>query len=118
MKKRITYQRIGKSVSDRYEVANRYYNMLSVLNDFKLTEREIQLVAFSAIRGSLSYANVRQDFCERYDTSGATINNMISRLKRLHIFIKENGKVKVNPGIVINFDNEIVLHIFLGYGKS
>ena len=111
MEKLITYQRLRKVYGDSYKVAEGYYGIMSVLNGIGMTEREVQLVAYTAIRGNITYGNVRDEFCRRHNTSGATINNMVSRLKRLNVFIKENGKVRVNPKLVMNFDNGVVLEI-------
>lgn len=117
MDKRITYQKLRKEGEDKYALAGVYYSILSVLNNLKLTEREVQLVAFTAIRGNMSYANIKEDFCKRYKTSSPTINNMISRMKKLGVFVKENGKVKVNPVLVLDFDREIVLQVTLSHKK-
>lgn len=112
----ITYQRIRKDSVDKYALAGRYYSVLSVLNDLKLTEREIQLVSYAAIRGNISSAGVREEFCKKYSTSSATINNMISRLRKVGVLVKDSGKVKVNPRIVLNFDKDVVLEIKLSHG--
>lgn len=113
---KITAQRLNQSFPTSLAIAEKYYNLLSTLNNLKLTPREVELIAFSAIRGNMSYANFRKEFCESYGTSSATINNMISRLKRLGVFVKDGTKVKVNPAIVLNFDNDIVLQITLKHG--
>lgn len=110
---KITIQKIKKASLDKYDLAERYYSLISSLNGLKLTERETQLVAFTAIRGNMSYANIREDFCNKFSTSGATINNMISRLKRLNVLIKDRGKIKVNPAILLNFNKDIILQIRL-----
>jgi len=113
-----TLQKLHKEMPDKFILAERYYSVLSVLNGFQLTEREVQLVAFTAIRGNMSYANIREDFCRKHNTSSATINNMISRLKKLKILIKEASKVKVAPVLVLNFDNDVVLQITLKHGQA
>ena len=41
---------------------------------------------------------------------------MISKLKKLSVFVKDGTKIKVNPVIVLNFDNDIVLQITLKHG--
>jgi hypothetical protein len=111
-----TLQKLKKMHSDKFVLAESYYSLLSVLNGLKLTEREVQLVAFAAIRGNMSYANVKQDFCNKFETSSATINNMISRMKKLGILIKEGSKIMVNPVLVLNFDNDIIMQIQLTHG--
>jgi hypothetical protein len=106
-------QRIKRNVDSEYELAEKYYSILSDINRLKLTEREIQLVAYTAVKGNITYANVREEFCKKYNTTSPTINNIISKLKKLKIFIKEDGKVKVNPAIVVDFKKDVVLQIQL-----
>ena len=114
----ITYQKWKKVYEDKYALAFAYYSLLSSLNSLSLTERELQLLAFTAVKGNISYANVRDEFCRRYNTTSPTINNMISKLKKLHIFMKENGKIRVNPKLVINFDNDLTIEIKLQHDED
>ncbi len=104
-------QRLKKGVSNEYIKAEKYYSILSSLNGLNLTEREIQLIAFTAIKGNITYVNVREEFCKKHNTSSATINNIISKLKKIGIFVKEEGKVKVNPFIVVDFNKTLTLQI-------
>jgi len=115
MENTIIIQKWQKNIQNEYALANKYYAFLSVMNNFQLTEREIQLVSFTSIKGNISNANVRTEFCSLYNTSGPTINNIISKLKKLSIFIKENGKVKVNPAIVIDFKKNVIINISLSH---
>jgi hypothetical protein len=85
------------------------------VNNLNLTEREIQLVAFTAIKGNISYANNRQEFCDKYKSSEATIYNIISKLKKIGVLIKEGNKVKVNPVISLDFESNLVLEIKLNH---
>ena len=109
--KMIVIQRLKKQVNNDLLLAEKYYSILSVINNLKLTEREIQLIAFTSIKGNITYANVREEFCKLHKTTSPTINNIISKLKKHGIFIKEAGKVKVNPRIVLDFKNDITLDI-------
>lgn len=113
---KITAQRLNQTLPDSIAIAEKYYSLLSTLNNLKLTAREVELISFAAIKGNMSYSNIRKEFCEKYGTSSATINNMISRLKKLGVFVKDGTKVKVNPMIILNFDNNIVLQITLKHG--
>lgn len=110
-------QKLKKQEKDAFSVAEKYYMVLSVLNDLNLTQREIQLVAFTAIKGNISYANIRQEFCEIYKTTGPTINNIISKLKKINVLVKEGSKVKVNNVITLDFTKDITLEIKLMYGE-
>jgi hypothetical protein len=106
-------QSLKKVVDTDMQLAEKYYNILFTINNLHLTEREIQLVAFTAIKGNITYANVREEFCKTYNSTSPTINNIISKLKRIGIFIKENGKVKINPKISIDFQKDLMLNIKL-----
>ena len=112
----ILVQKLKKKENDVFSLAERYYTILSAINDLKLTEREIQLIAFTAVKGNLSYASNRSEFCDKYKTSSATINNIISKLKKMQILIKDGGKVKVNPVILLDFNKDIALEIKLTNG--
>lgn len=111
-------QKIKTTNQDLLLIAQKYYGILSVINNLELTEREIQLVAFTAVKGNITYANVREEFCKKYSTSTSTINNIISKLKKLGLFIKEQGKVKVNPVIVLDFKEHVTLEIKLEYEQA
>ena len=104
-------QSLKKVIDTDIQLAEKYYSILFTINNLHLTEREIQLIAFTAIKGNITYANVREEFCKTYNSTSPTINNIVSKLKRLGIFIKENGKVKINPKICIDFKKDLMLNI-------
>jgi hypothetical protein len=111
-------QRLKKDVQTDIQLAEKYYSILSAINNLHLTEREIQLISFTAVKGNITYANVREEFCKTYNSTSPSINNIISKLKKVGIFIKENGKVKVNPIIVIDFKKDLTLEIKLVHGEA
>jgi len=111
-------QKLKKDVSTDIQLAEKYYSILSAINNLHLTEREIQLISFTAIKGNITYANVREEFCRTYNSTSPSINNIISKLKRIGIFIKENGKVKVNPIIIIDFTKDLTLDIKLVHEEA
>lgn len=113
---KIIVQKIRKNVEDQFALAEKYYSILSAINNLSLTPREIQLVAFTAIKGNISYANIRQEFCERYNSTSPTINNIISKLKKINVLIKDGSKVKVNPVIILPFNTNVTLEIKLTHG--
>lgn len=109
-------QKMKNQSTDNFSLAEKYYSILSAINNLKLTQREIQLIAFTAIKGNISYANIRKEFCERYNSTSPTINNLISKLKKVNIFVKDGTKVKVNPVIILDFNKDITLQINLTHG--
>jgi len=113
----VVIQKLRKRNKDEYEVAECYYGLLSSLNNLKLTERERQLVAFMAIHKAIPYSEMKNKFCERYKgTSEQTISNMISRLKKTKVIVKEKGRLRVHPDIALTFNEGIVLQITLTNG--
>jgi hypothetical protein len=106
-------QRLQVVEGSNYAMAEKYYNVLSAVNALHLTEREIQLIGYTAIKGDMTLANHRDEFCKMYNTTYATINNIISKLKKMGMLIKVNGKVKVTPIILLDFNGNIVLQIKL-----
>ncbi len=76
-------QRLKKDVQTDIQLAEKYYSILSAINNLHLTEREIQLISFTAIKGNITYANVREEFCKTYNSTSPSINNIISKLKKI-----------------------------------
>lgn len=106
-------QRLKKVDQDALLRAERYYSILSILNDLQLTKRELQLIAFTATRGNISYGEYRNEFCSLFKSSSPSINNMISKLKKSNILVKDNNKIKVNPRIQLDFNRPLQLEIKL-----
>jgi len=89
--------------------AERYFQMVSVVNDLRLTERDVQFVAFLAVEKEIQ----KKAFCEKYGTSMATVGNIIHKLKKLKILRKENGKLLIHSSLSLDFNNDITLNIVL-----
>lgn len=106
-------QRLKKVYKEDFLIAEKYYSVLSVINGFDLTERELQLIAFIAVYGSVSIDEKRKDFCERFNTTRATVNNMVSRLKKKQLLIKREGRIVVNSLISLDFRKDLQLEIKL-----
>jgi hypothetical protein len=109
-------QKMKNRNEDIFSLAEKYYSILSAINNLKLTQREIQLVAFTAIKGNISYANIRKEFCEKYNSTSPTINNIISKLKKINVLVKDGTKTKVNPVIILDFNKDVILQISLTHG--
>ena len=110
-------QRLKAPVRDEMELAEKYYSIISAVNNLGLTNREIQLISFTAIKGNMSYSNVKEEFCEMYNTSSPTINNMISKLKKKDVLVKDKGKIKVHPFIALDFKKDVAIEIRMEHGK-
>jgi hypothetical protein len=110
---KVVVQRISKSYDNELNIGIRYYSIISELNNLNLTERETQLLAFTAQRGTISSLSAKSEFCRIFGSSLATINNMISKLTKVGLLVKINRKTKVNPKITPDFSKGLVLQIIM-----
>lgn len=107
---KIVVQKIVKTVPD---VAERYFRILSAINNLGLTDREVNLLAYIANNG----LEDKEDFCKRYDTTVATIYNVVSKLKKMGLVVKNKGVVKLNPKLEFDYKKDLQLQIELRHGQ-
>ena len=105
-------QKIHKKYS-LFEKAKKYYTILFILNDLPISFKEIDLVAFCAIKGTISTPPVRDEFVKLFHSSKNTVYNMSAKLQKQGIFIKTQNKIKINPVILLDFSEELFLAIKL-----
>lgn len=117
MSSNVIIQKWGKAIDNELDMGKKYYHLLSIVNNLQLTEREIELLSFTSSRGTISSPSAKGEFCRRYNSSVPTVNNMISRLKRLGYLIKTPTKIVVNPAIDLDFSKELIINIRL-YGTE
>ena len=108
-------QRLNKQTKDEFALAHKYYQIISVLNDLKLADGQLQLVAFTAIKGNISDPIIRKEYCKRYKTTPATINNVVDKMKKKGVMIKKNKVIFVNPMLTkVDFSKLLTLVISMG----
>lgn len=114
-------QKLKKNFSSDIQRAITYYSILSVLNNLHLTKRQIELIAFTSIRGSITSPAARDEFVDMFDSSKAHLANTKGILTRKGWLVKTEGKYRVNPRIHLDFSKDICLEIKLStedYGVS
>jgi len=114
----IIFQRIKYSVEDEFELAEKYYALLSIINNLGLTKRELQLISFMAIKTSTSYSKLKDEFCKKYGTTIPTFNNMVCKLNKIKVLVRDKKRARVNPLIVIDFEKPLKLEINLEHGEA
>lgn len=114
----ITTLRIKKKYDNSLDLAIKWYSIISILNNFKWTPLEIKLIAFTAVKGDISSGGRKEAFCELTQTTKSSIANMISKLSSKNIFIKDNGKTKLTPFLVINFEGDILSQFLLEHVRE
>lgn len=118
MESSVIVQRIMSSSASSLEKAVKYYSIMSVLNNIHLTPREIQLLAFMSLRGTISSRVAKGEFLKLFGSPKASVGNMIWKLTKKGILVRseEEGTV-INPRIKLDFKNTIVLNITLANGS-
>lgn len=106
-------QKIRCLPKDPYEKATRYFSILSAVNGLSLTERDIQLVSFMAV---YKEKDLRKEFCNRFETTMATTSNIVHKMRKRGLIVKDGTGIALNPNFPKDFTQEITLTIFLTNG--
>lgn len=105
----IIVQKLKRTYNTKTEKALAYYAIINALNNLKLTKKQIQLLAFTNIRGTISSPTAKAEFIRQFGSSVDSINNMISKMYKKKLLVKTNNKIKVNSFISPDFNNKDVL---------
>jgi len=105
-------QELKKEYPSSIEVAIKYFSIISVMNDLKLTKTEINVLAFSSTHGSISSRRKKKEFVSMFGGAVSTLGNIIHRLVKLEMLEKVDGKTRINPVFDIKFQDILLqLHI-------
>lgn len=116
---KVIVQKIQKKVDSDIEKAIKYYSVIFALNDVKLPQKQLYLLAFTAARGSITSPAARGEFIKTFGSSLASLENMKQELVKSGLLVKIDKKYKVNPQIALDFSKDILLQINLaGSGKK
>lgn len=107
--RKVVVQEIVKVVPD---VAERYFRILSAINNLGLTDREINLLAYIANNG-LTDRQSREEFCKKYNTTLASIYNVVSNLKKMGMVTKDKDGTRMVAVLDFDYKKDVRLHIEL-----
>lgn len=108
----VTVQKMKNTLTP-LEKGIKYYSILSILNNLGLSEKQIQLLAFTQMRGNISSGGAKELFIQEFGGSKPSIFNMIHKLKKSNLLVMKEGKVVVNSKIALNFNNDLILQVCL-----
>lgn len=115
----VIVQKLRKMVPSDLHKAIKYYSILSVLNDLKLTDKQVEMLAFTSVRGTITPLSARREFVELFNSSMASVENIKGRLVKRGWLVEIDRKYKVNPRISLDFSRDILLQINLqGYADK
>lgn len=114
--------KIVKKYSNEEELAKVYYKILfSISEKYSLRPTEIDLVAFTSVRGFITTKSALTDFLEKSGSTKNYVYTIVSKLQREGILIKEKGIIKVNPKICLKTTEgkiDLAIRLMTEDGKS
>jgi hypothetical protein len=116
--KQVIVKTIKKSYDSTIKAGITWFKFISAINDIKLTKRELELLAFINTRGTISSIQAKEDFCVMFETSKATVSNMISRLLKKRLLIKDKNKTKINPALKVDFNNDFIVRFYINLNNQ
>lgn len=109
----ILVKTIRKEFKDKIKAGIAWFTFITTINDISLTNRELQLLSFINMRGTISSTSSKDEFCKIFDSSPATVSNMVSKLSKLKLLVKEKSKTRVNKTLKVDFDKEFVARFYI-----
>lgn len=118
----IIAQKFKRPFNSKLSKAIAFYSVISAFNSLNLTKKQVELLAYTHIRGTISSLSAKKDFVNTFGSSIDSINNMISKLykKKLLYKVGDTGKIKVAPIFSkMDFENpEIVVILTIANYKE
>ena len=108
----ITTLRIKKEFDTSLELAVKWYSIVSILNNFKWTCMQVNILSFTAVKGDISSSCRVADFCSLFNTTSSSVANCVSELYKKGFIVKQ-GKTKVHPQLLLDFNNNILTQLAL-----
>jgi hypothetical protein len=104
----------------KYELAENYIAIMSILNKLDLAKREIQLLAFATAFDDIGSKRRREEFVSLYDSSLATVGNIFTKLTKMEpaLLVKEGKKMYINPALKLDFEKSLTLVIVMEHGND
>lgn len=114
----IVTQRLGKREQSEIGFAIRYFTIISAITGLRLTQKQIELLAFILLRGTITPLSARKEFISMFSSSKGTIENLKLSLVKKGMVIKVDGKYRLNPVFIIDSSRgAALLQIKIEYGK-
>jgi hypothetical protein len=110
-------QKLKYRPNDALQLAEYYFGIMSIVNNLELAKREIQLLAFTAVKGNIGTPLSKKEFVKEYDSSLATVGNIVSKLTkevinvRPALLVKEKKLVVINKALALEFEKSLKLEI-------
>jgi len=104
-------KKLLKEKENPYDLALTYCTIILALEGEHLPKKELELLAFTIVRGKINPFTTKNDFAQMYKSTLFSINNMISRLTRKGYLIKEKNIISPNPSLKLDFTEGFFLNM-------
>lgn len=94
-----------REYTDKRDIAHLYFSIITLSHGIKISNRELDLLAHISIVGNIASQNSIKSFIEVFESSRASIYNLISKLTKKGLLIKKDKKMNINPQIALDFIN-------------
>jgi hypothetical protein len=115
---KVIVQKLSKKIPTDIEKAIKYYSILNVVDNLNLTLKQVELLAFTSVRGTITSPSARQEFITMFDSTLPSLENIKNKLKRRGWLVEVDRKYRVNPKVNLDFSRDIVLQINLLSARS
>lgn len=110
-------QKIYKKFNSPLSLAVIYYSFISAINNLYLSEREIELMAFIAVKG-ISHGGGREEFINTFHSTKGYINNMLRKLNKQGLLVKINNRIRIVEQLNIDFTQPVGIQLVLGHEQE
>ena len=107
----VVIQKLNKQEPSELELAIRYFTIIGAVTGVHLTRKQIQLLAWTAIKGTISSGGAIKDFITTFDSSKGTLENLKASLIKKGFIVKQEGKYRLIPSLSLSFQERILLQI-------
>lgn len=106
--------RKNKVFIDKLDIVKRYFKIMAIIAGCKLTSKELALLSFICLKGNLASVSSRKEFTSQNKITPGAVNNIISALYKKKFLVKEEGKIRINPKINIDFNTNDEFYFNIG----
>lgn len=99
------------------EKASTYFSVMLALNNIKVSKRAIRLLSYIAVNRTLS-SEQRKAFVKQENSTTATIDNLVSELKKIPLIVDNQGNIELNKTIFLDFTQPVTVSIILENGEA
>ena len=108
-----SYTKLNKREASELGLAIRYFTIMAATSGIHLSRKQIEVLAFTSIKGNISSGGAIQDFVETFKSTKGSLENVKLSLVKLGLIIKNDNKYKVIPMFCLDFSKNLMLQLNL-----